>query len=660
MTIRLRLILALLLIGLLPMGFIIFQANQSLADMRAQAIQNGQSALEASGRQAIREKAFSVAAQIHLYLTLHPEIDLTDLSALESNPQLIALAVQQVGNTGYTAVHDSQGINHFHNSPTVVGVDLSTLAATRPHFWEIVSQSLDGTPVEGYYEWIEPDGAVRQKFMVIVPVEGTDLRVAATTYIDEFSQPVAAISQSLDDVASQARTRFFLISVLAGILALLAAVILGVRLTVPLYRMADAAARVSEGDWTAIRPTQDRTEVGALSRSLHALTVQMRTMFEGLEEQVNARTKELSERTIQLEAAAQVAREAAAIRDVNMLLDESVRLIGDRFGYYHAAIYLTDDAGEYAILKAANSQGGKSLIASQHKVKLDEPGIVNYVASSGKPRVAFDVGADEVFQQNPELPETRSEMALPLKLRDRIIGVLDVQSTDVSAFSPEDIGVLQILADQVALAVENARLLAESQRAVAELDKLYGQQTQQAWQQRLKSKGIAYRYTRMGIEPLEEGSAWLPTQSQSQPGAAAVDQPLEEPVGAGGHELKAPIVVRGQVLGTLLLRRDVGQAPWSAEEIALVDQTIGQIGPALESARLLEDAQRHAAREQAVNIIATQVRGAVSLDAVLQNTVRELGKALGASRTFIRFGQQAAPSGEAAAPDEQHSLEKGD
>ncbi len=629
MSIRLRIILALLLIGLAAMGFMAFQANQSLVAMRNQAVSDGQASLEEAGRQAVRDKALSVAAQLYLYLTLHPEIDLSDPVALESNPDLRALAVQPVGQTGYTAVHDNQGINHFHDNPAVVGVDLATMASTRPGFWEIVKSSLNGTAVEGYYGWLEPDNTLREKFMVVVPIEGTNLRVAATTYIDEFSQPAIATAQSLDRVAQQARTSLLLSALAGGALALLAAVLLGINLTAPLKHIADAASHVSQGDWSAIHPLKENTEVGTLSRALHAMTVQMRTLFESLEEQVASRTKELSERTTQLEAAAQVAREAAGIRDVQALLDESVRLVSDRFGYYHAAIYLTDDVSEYAILRATNSEGGRRLIAGQHKVRLGDPGVVSYVASAGKPRVVFDVGADDIFVPNPELPDTRSEMGLPLKLGDRTIGVLDVQSEEVSSFAPEDISTLQILSDQVALAVENAHLLAESQRALSELDRLYAQQTLQTWQKRLRDKGIAFRYTRMGIEPAD--AADIQSKLASQPAKGEKD----------GYELKVPIVVRGQDMGTLVLRREPDQAVWSAEEAALVKETIEQIGPALESARLLEEAQRRAAREQAVNVIATQVRGSVNLDAVLQNTVRELGKALGASRTFIRFGLQA-------------------
>ncbi|HNT22969.1 MAG TPA: GAF domain-containing protein [Anaerolineales bacterium] len=643
MSIRSRIILALLLIGLLAMSFMAFQANQSLVAMRNQAVSDGQAALEEAGRQAIRDKALSVAAQLYLYLTLHPEIDLSDPAALESNPDLRALAVQPVGQTGYTAVHDDQGINHFHSSPTVVGVDLATMASSRPGFWEIVQRSLDGTAVEGYYGWLEPDNTMREKFMVIVPIQGTNLRVAATTYIDEFSQPGIATTRSLDQIASQARTRLLISGLTGAVFALLAAVILGVSLTNPLKRITDAAARVSEGDWSAIRPLKEKSELGILSRALHAMTVQMRTLFESLEEQVASRTKELSERTVQLEAAAQVAREAAGIRDVQTLLDESVRLVSDRFGYYHAGIYLTDDVGEYAILRATNSEGGRRLVANQHKVRLGDPGVVSYVASAGKPRVVFDVGADDIFVPNPELPETRSEMGLPLKLGERVIGVLDVQSNEVSSFAPEDISTLQILADQVALAVENAHLLTESQRALSELDRLYAQQTLQTWQKRLRDKGIAFRYTRMGIEPADATD--LNSKLALQPGADDKD----------GHVLKVPIVVRGQDMGTLILRRDADQAVWSAEEAALVKGTIEQIGPALESARLLEEAQRRAAREQAVNVISTQVRGSVNLDAVLQNTVRELGKALGASRTFIRFGLQTQQPdlADAAPPDDR-------
>jgi signal transduction histidine kinase/putative methionine-R-sulfoxide reductase with GAF domain len=179
-------------------------------------------------------------------------------------------------------------------------------------------------------------------------------------------------------------------------------------------------------------------------------------------------TADLERRSVQLEAAAQVAREATAIRDVNQLLDETVRLISERFGFYHAAIFLVDEKGEYAVLRAASSEGGQQMLARVHKLRVGRVGIVGYVAGSGEPRIALDVGKDAVFFSNPDLPETRSEMALPLKVQERTIGVLDVQSTEAKAFGEEDVTVLQTMADQVAIALENARLFQAVEQELGE------------------------------------------------------------------------------------------------------------------------------------------------------------------------------------------------
>jgi len=188
----------------------------------------------------------------------------------------------------------------------------------------------------------------------------------------------------------------------------------------------------------------------------------------------NARLfKETERRAAQLAAAAEVARSATAILDVSQLLDETVRLISKQFGFYHAGVFLLDETGEYAVLRAASSEGGQRMLARGHKLKVGEVGIVGYVAGTGEPRIALDVGADAVFFDNPDLPDTRSEMALPLVSRGRVIGVLDVQSTEPAAFTEEDVAVLRAMADQLATAIENARLFAETERSLAETRDLF-------------------------------------------------------------------------------------------------------------------------------------------------------------------------------------------
>ncbi len=362
-------------------------------------------------------------------------------------------------------------------------------------------------------------------------------------------------------------------------------------------------------------------------------------LYAGLERQVTERTADLARRSAHLEAAAQVAREAAAIRDVGQLLDQTVHLISDRFGFYHAGLFLLDERGEYAVLRAASSEGGQRMLARGHKLRIGETGIVGYVADAGEPRIALDVGQDAVHFVNPDLPATRSEMGLPLKVRGRVIGVLDVQSTQEAAFSDEDVAILQTMADQVALAIENARLLEESQRMLQELERLYGQRVRKAWRERVAGQPAAYHYTGVGVEAVRLSGA----------SEAPVSSPPSRPVVMqedGRRQLIAPILLRGQVLGSIVLQQDPEEVPWSDEEIALVEELITQIGLALENARLLEETQARAEQERIVASITAQVRSSMDPETILQTAVRELGAALGTDRAFIRLGAIARSSGE--------------
>ncbi len=195
---------------------------------------------------------------------------------------------------------------------------------------------------------------------------------------------------------------------------------------------------------------------------------QVQRHAEELEQRVAGRTAELERRTVQLQVAAEVARDATTARDVGELLNRAVNLIRERFGFYHAGIFLVDERGEYAVLRAATGEVGRQMLERGHKLKVGEVGIVGYAASTGQPHIAPAVDADTVHFKNPLLPETRSEMALPLKVGERVIGALDVQSVQESAFDEDEVAVLQIMADQLAVVIEKARLFERTQAALEE------------------------------------------------------------------------------------------------------------------------------------------------------------------------------------------------
>jgi GAF domain-containing protein len=336
----------------------------------------------------------------------------------------------------------------------------------------------------------------------------------------------------------------------------------------------------------------------------------------------------------QLNLAAQVARQAASIHDLDQLLNETVRLISDQFGYYHAGIFLTSPDERYAVLKAANSEGGQRMLERGHQLEVGKTGIVGHVAGSGEARIALDVGEDATYFDNPDLPETRSEMALPLKARGQVIGALDVQSKQSNAFNDEDVRILQTLADQIALAIDNANLLSESNQAFQELQNLYEHQTHRTWQQQTAGRQLAFALRSHHVQPIA---------------ASANLEELEDP-----RQVQVSISLRGLRLGKLVLKRDENAIPWTEEEKNLLAQASEQVALALENARLYEEAQAHARREQTINALTASLSRSLDVETLLRSAVKQLGEVPGVWDVAIHIqSPQVSPVDTAEPPAEE-------
>ena len=265
------------------------------------------------------------------------------------------------------------------------------------------------------------------------------------------------------------------------------------------------------------------------------------------------------------------------------------------------------------------------MVAHGHRLKIGQQGIVGFVAASGQPRIALDVGKDAVFFSNPVLPETRSEMALPLKVQNRVIGVLDVQSNQPSAFSEEDISILQILADQLALAIENTRLLAESQQTVRELESLYGMQIRQGWTKRLAGEPLVYSFDRQSGHVQRNA----PPQPAIYPEAQQIPEESQRP--SERVDIRVPIELRGQRIGNLYLRRPLSdpgaeKTHWSTQAEELVRDTASQLALSLENARLMEEIQSRASQEELINQIVARTQSSLNLETVMKTAVTEIGR----------------------------------
>jgi len=334
-----------------------------------------------------------------------------------------------------------------------------------------------------------------------------------------------------------------------------------------------------------------------------------------LEQIVEERTEELEYRARQLEIASQVAHNALIFQNVRELLSNVTDFISEKFGYYHAGIFLLDDKEEYAILQATSSDGGKKMLERGHQLRVGSEGIVGATAAEKRPHIALDVGFDAVFFNNPDLPETHSEMALPLLSQNKVVGVLDVQSTEVKAFNQQDVEIFQTLANQLALAIQNARLLEETQTNIAKLEALTAQQAQATWKAHLEHQSHRYLYTPLGIKHLKRR------------------QQLEAE--ENDENVNIPIVLRGKAIGNIMLKRP--SKSWSAKEKTLISDISEQVGLAIENARLVDETRKQATQDQLVSEFSTKLRETLDMDTVVKTAIEEMKKTFNLKEVEVRL-----------------------
>lgn len=350
----------------------------------------------------------------------------------------------------------------------------------------------------------------------------------------------------------------------------------------------------------------------------------------GLEVTVGERTRDLTRRTRYLEVTTAIAREATSELELGALMNNVVNSISRQFGFYHAALFLLDEAGEWAEFKAASSEGGQRMLARAHRLRVGQEGMVGYVARRGEPRIALDTGRDAIFFDNPDLPLTRSEATLPLRVRGRVIGVLDVQSTELEVFTQEDIAVLQTLADQIATAINNALLFQRVEESIEVERRAFGGVSAQAWANLLGTQtSLGFVSNRQTVAPVRD--IWTPQmQTALTKGQVATD--------ADSATLAIPIKVRDRVIGVIDGRKPDGSGQWTKDEIALMQTLAEQSALALESARLYQDTQRRAARERLVSEVTGRIRETLDVEAVLKTAADEIRHALQLERLVVRLG----------------------
>lgn len=399
----------------------------------------------------------------------------------------------------------------------------------------------------------------------------------------------------------------------------------------------------------------------------------------------------LAKRATELETVAEVGTAVSTILEIDALLQLVVDLAKSRFNLYHAHIYLLNPAGNTLTLAAATGEVGQKMLAQNWQILLaQEHSLVARAARTRQGVIANNVRSRFDFLANPLLPETQAEMAIPIIAGNSVLGVLDVQSDKLDYFTNEDIRVQSVLADQVAAAIQNARLFQEIQLALNETEALnrIARTLGQLTDIRALAETALLEY--LYILDLPQGGVLLFDEHKTngtlvalvqhsqlvEPGLSIpiIDNPsyeellttrepviindalhdaLLEPVrelvqGLGIKSLLlVPVIVRGQMIGALGADSTETLHEFTAREVALVQSVADQLGIAIENLRLLEGAQARARREQLLREVTTRVRSAIDAETIMRTAVQEVGRTLGRP-AFIYLGNSQPPVQEEA------------
>lgn len=475
----------------------------------------------------------------------------------------------------------------------------------------------DGTQVIGYYT---PVRGTPFSLLVEVPVA-----VAYNRALEIFNLPI------------------LILAAIGLALAITFVVILTRAVAPALDRLRRVVRGIGEGDYNLTVTDRGRgDEVGALADAVVFAQENVRVRVADLEARLASRARDIA-------ATQDISRFAATQRDLQVLMDSVVDLIVERFPIiYHAQIFLLDNDGAYAVVRASTGEVGRRLLERGHRLAVGSVSVIGQVTETGRVVVARDTSTSPVHRRNEFLPETRAELAIPLKFGDTVIGALDVQSKLRDAFNEDLINVLQTMADQIAIAIQNARLYAEAQERAAVVDEINRRATQRAWEEFMRDR------RREAL--IEEAGYPVPTEMSDlrRRAIASREIAIGEETPRNTVPVAVPIALRGEVLGAV--EWEIPAQGFGEDKLELARELANRLAISLDNARLFSDSRRAAERERVVNTIAAKLIAQSTIDDILHTAVREVGQALKVPNVAIRLrGSSLTPLQEDEESQNGHS-----
>jgi GAF domain-containing protein/HAMP domain-containing protein len=426
------------------------------------------------------------------------------------------------------------------------------------------------------FEKLLPRIAAGETFTSLSP-DGEYLRVFAPINIGETgahsSLSIIIPFSSIIAPATESAVREIAISLGVITVSLLAVWLLLGQLVRPIIDLTATANAISAGNLNAAADTKAPNETGILAKAFNSMTTQLRNMLDTLEQRVAARTRNL-------ELAAEVGRAVSQVRELDVMLKDACELILKEFNLYYVQVYLTSSNQKSLNLEAGTGEVGAQLVRREHRLPFDVNSINGRAAVEKRSVVISDTTQSATFRQNPLLPETRGEMAIPLIVADKVVGVLDMQSREADVLNEEILPAFEALAGQLAVAIQNANLLKENNEARAEVEKQARRLVRKSWNEYMDAihtpEQIGFKFDQKDVVQLVDSN----------------ESKVSE------NAISSSISVTGEPVGSLTVQMD----DFSRKEQALelINAVAQRMAQQIENLRLLENAERYRQKAESV------------------------------------------------------------
>jgi len=516
-------------------------------------------------------------------------LDIASLAALQQDGELHA-AIRIQADMQSAAYQRMQAVNAaiIAKDQDLKYVYTMELNASGQISLIVTTQQGGGIPVNAWTTYEGASALLKKNFATLDhPIVETSM------YTDEYGTVLSAyapfynkdgtragiIGADIDGakILAQDRQLLNLILTIGGAALALAAILglfLGTLFTRPVIHLAAVAQKVARGDLSARANVETQDEVGNLAITFNEMAAQLQETLATLEQRVAAATRNLT-------LAAEVGRTVTQVHEIDSLLEDAAELIRGRFGLYYTQVYLLDPTSRQLVLRAGTGEVGQQLLDSRHSLAVDLASLNGTAVVERHAIVVENTEASLVHRPNPLLPDTRSEMVIPLMVGERVVGTLDMQSSHAGALSKENLAAFEALAGQLAIAIENASLLTETEAARATVEAQSRRLVHSGWQEFLNAiehgERIGYSYDLKELTSFDE-----PLLAEPDP-----------------HSLVADIRVSNEPVGLFKFK---GEQTWNKDDAEMVTSVARQLSQQVENLRLLAQADQYRFRaEQALH-----------------------------------------------------------